>query len=53
MGRKRTGTDIAIHAVRRVASVRLRDRPGLVGVQRFTVLPGQAHDLRGAGSLEK
>ena len=50
MGRKWVGIDIAIHAIRRVASVRLRDRLGLVEGEHFTI-DGVPRNLEGAHEL--
>lgn len=44
------GIDIAIHAVKRVASVRLRDRLGLVEGKDFTI-EGVPRDVEGAADL--
>jgi len=48
--RRWIGIDIAIHAVKRVASVRLKDRLGLVEGEDFTV-EGVPRDLEGARDL--
>ena len=50
LGRKWIGVDIAIHAIKRVAQVRLRDRLGLTEGEDFTVegvprTPEGAQDL--------
>ncbi len=50
LNRKWIGIDIAIHAIKRVASVRLRDRLGLVEGTDFTV-EGVPRNLEGAKDL--
>ena len=50
LGRRWIGIDIAIHAVKRVASVRLTERCGLVEGQDFTV-EGVPRNLEGARDL--
>ena len=50
LGRKWIGIDIAIHAVKRVAKVRLQDRLGLVEGQDFTV-EGVPRNIEGARDL--
>ena len=50
LGRRWVGIDIAIHAVKRVASVRLTERSGLIEGQDFTV-EGVPRNLEGAQDL--
>ena len=50
LGRKWIGVDIAIHAVKRVAAVRLRDRLKLVPGQDYAI-EGVPRDLEGARDL--
>ena len=50
LGRRWVGIDIAIHAVKRVAKVRLQDRLGLVEGQDFLV-EGVPRDVEGAQDL--
>ena len=50
LGREWIGVDIAIHAVKRVAKVRLEDRMGLVEGQDFTI-DGVPHNVEGAQDL--
>ena len=50
LGRQWIGVDIAIHAVKRVAAIRLRDRLGLVEGRDFTI-EGVPHSLEGAQDL--
>lgn len=50
LGRKWIGIDIAIHAIKRVAKVRLEDRLGLVEGEDFTI-EGVPHSLEGAQDL--
>ena len=50
LGRKWIGIDIAIHAVKRVAKIRLQDRLGLVEGQDFTV-EGVPRTVEGARDL--
>ena len=50
LNRKWTGVDIAIHAVKRVAAIRLRDRLGLKEGADFTIA-GIPHTLEGARDL--
>ena len=50
LGRQWIGIDIAIHAVKRVARVRLADRLGLIEGQDF-VIEGVPHTLEGAQDL--
>jgi len=50
LDRRWVGIDIAIHAVKRVASVRLRDRLGLVERKHFTI-EGVPRNLEGARDL--
>ncbi|MCY4168347.1 MAG: DNA methyltransferase [Rhodobacter sp.] len=50
LGRKWVGIDIAIHAVKRVAGVRLRDRLTLVEGKHFTI-EGVPRNLEGARDL--
>ncbi len=50
LGRQWIGIDIAIHAVKRVSSVRLRDRLGLVEGEHFTI-EGVPRNLAGARDL--
>lgn len=50
LGRKWIGIDIAIHAIKRVAQVRLEDRLGLVEGKDF-VVEGVPHTLEGAQDL--
>ena len=50
LGRQWIGIDIAIHAVKRVAKVRLQDRLGLVEGQDFTV-EGVPRNIEGARDL--
>lgn len=50
LDRRWIGIDIAIHAVKRVASVRLRDRLGLVEGKHFTI-EGVPRNLEGARDL--
>ena len=50
LGRKWIGIDIAIHAIKRVARVRLSERCGLVEGQGYTV-EGVPRDLEGARDL--
>ena len=50
LGRRWIGIDIAIHAVKRVASVRLTERCGLIEGEDFTV-EGVPADLEGARDL--
>ena len=50
LDRRWIGIDIAIHAVKRVASVRLKERLGLIEGQDFTV-EGVPRDLEGARDL--
>ncbi len=50
LGRKWIGCDIAIHAIKRVASVRLQERLGLVEGQDFTI-EGVPRNVEGARDL--
>ena len=50
LNRKWTGVDIAIHAVKRVAAIRLRDRLGLKEGADF-IIAGIPHTLEGARDL--
>ena len=50
LGRKWIGIDIAIHAIKRVARVRLVDRCGLVQGQDFTI-DGVPRNMEGAKDL--
>ena len=50
LGRRWIGCDIAIHAIKRVAAVRLRDRLGLVEDRDF-IIEGVPRDLEGARDL--
>ena len=50
LGRKWIGIDIAIHAIKRVARIRLQDRLGLAEGQDF-VIEGVPHTLEGAQDL--
>ncbi len=50
LGRQWIGIDIAIHAIKRVAKVRLRDRLGLVEGEDFTI-EGVPRNLEGAKDL--
>ncbi len=50
LNRKWTGVDIAIHAVKRIAAIRLRDRLGLKEGTDFTI-EGSPHTLAGARDL--
>ncbi|MDE0527658.1 MAG: site-specific DNA-methyltransferase [Truepera sp.] len=50
LGRQWIGVDIAIHAVKRVAAIRLRDRLGLEEGRDFTI-EGVPHSLEGAQHL--
>lgn len=50
LGRRWIGIDIAIHAIKRVAKVRLQDRLGLIEGQDFTV-EGVPRDVEGAQDL--
>ena len=52
MGRKWVGIDIAIHAIKRVAQVRLRDNLGLIEGRDFA-LEGMPRNLEGAIDLWK
>ena len=52
LGRRWIGCDIAIHAVKRVAKVRLQDRLGLVEGRDFAI-DGVPRDLEGARDLWK
>ena len=52
LGRRWIGIDIAIHAVKRVAGVRLRDRLGLVEDEDFAI-EGVPRNLEGAKDLWK
>ena len=52
LGRRWIGIDIAIHAVKRVAKVRLEDRLGLVQGKDFTI-EGVPHTVEGAVDLWK
>ena len=50
LGRRWIGVDIAIHAIKRVAKVRLQDRIGLVEDRDF-IVEGVPHNLEGAKDL--
>jgi len=50
LGRRWIGIDIAIHAIKRVAGVRLRDRLGLVEGEDFEI-SGVPHNMEGAKDL--
>ncbi len=50
LNRKWIGVDIAIHAVKRIAAIRLRDRLGLKEGTDFTI-EGIPHTLAGARDL--
>ena len=50
LGRRWIGIDIAIHAIKRVASVRLKERCGLIEGEDFTI-EGVPRDLEGARDL--
>ena len=50
LGRRWVGIDIAIHAVKRVAKVRLQDRLGLIEGQDF-IVEGVPRDVEGAQDL--
>ena len=52
LGRRWIGCDIAIHAIKRVAKVRLQDRLGLVEGVDFTI-DGVPRNIEGARSLGK
>ena len=52
LGRKWIGIDRTIHAIKRVASIRLRDRLGLVDGTDFEIL-GAPNNLKGAQDLWK
>jgi len=50
LGRRWIGIDIAIHAIKRVASVRLKERCGLIEGEDFTI-EGVPRDIEGARDL--
>ena len=50
LGRRWIGVDVAIHAVKRVAAIRLRDRLGLEKGRDF-IIEGVPHNLEGAKDL--